>query len=131
MELAPGLEAEITITVGEQDLATAFGNEGVPVFATPALLSYFESACRQAVKEALPAESLTVGTWAEIKHLAATPSGMKITFKARLTEVERRRLLFEVEAHDEVEKVGEGRHERYYLDAPKFLAKAEEKAGPL
>ena len=87
MELAPGLEAEITITVGEEDLATAFGNEGVPVFATPALLSYFESACR--------------------------------------------RLLFEVEAHDEVEKVGEGRHERYYLDAPKFLAKAEEKAGPL
>jgi fluoroacetyl-CoA thioesterase len=129
MELAPGLEAEMTITVGEQDLATAFGNEGVAVFGTPALLSYFEATCRRAVEEALPPDSLTVGTWAEIKHLAATPPGMRVTFTARLTEVDRRRLLFEVEAHDEVEKIGEGRHERYYLDAPKFLAKAEEKAG--
>lgn len=129
MELRPGLEAEMTITVSEKDLATAFGNEGVAVFGTPALLSYFEAACRKAVEEALPAGSLTVGTWAEIKHLAATPPGMKITFRARLIEVERRRLMFEVEAHDEAEKVGEGQHERYYLDAEKFLAKAREKSG--
>ncbi|MEE9519784.1 MAG: thioesterase family protein [bacterium] len=129
MELEPGLEAEITITVGEDDLATAFGNEGVPVFATPALLSYFESTCRKAVEGALPEGSLTVGTWAEMKHMAATPPGMKVTFKARLTEVDRRRLLFEVEAHDEAEKIGEGNHERYYLDAAKFLEKAKEKAG--
>lgn len=128
MELKPGLEAEMTITVGEGDLATAFGNEGVPVFGTPALLSYFEWTCREAVEGALPEGSLTVGTWAEIKHMAATPPGMRVTFKARLTEVDKRRLVFEVEAHDEVEKIGEGRHERYYLDAEKFLAKTDEKA---
>ena len=78
---------------------------------------------------ALPEGSLTVGTWAEMKHMAATPPGMKVTFKARLTEVDRRRLLFEVEAHDEAEKIGEGNHERYYLDAAKFLEMAKEKAG--
>ncbi len=128
MELKPGLEAEMTITVGDKDLATAFGNEGVPVFGTPALLAYFEWVCRLAVQEALPEGSLTVGTWAELKHLAATPPGMKVRLKARLTEVDRRRLVFEAEAHDEAEKIGECKHERYYLDARKFLAKADEKA---
>lgn len=130
MELKAGLEAEMTITVGEKDLATAFGNEGVSVFGTPALLSYFEAVCRKTVEGALPEGSLTVGTWAELKHLAATPLGMKITLRAKLLEVDRRRLVFEAEAHDEQEKIGECQHERYYLDASKFLAKAEEKGSP-
>lgn len=128
MELKAGLEAEMTITVSDNDLATAFGNEGVVVFGTPALLSYFEWVCRKVVEDVLPTGSLTVGTWAELKHLAATPPGMKVTLKARLTEVDRRRLVFEAEAHDEHEKIGECLHERYYLDAEKFLSKANEKA---
>jgi predicted thioesterase len=128
MELKPGLEAEMTITVGEADLATAFGNEGVPVFGTPALLSYIEWTCREAVEEALPEGSLTVGTWVDLKHMAATPEGMKVTFRAKLVDVDGRKLTFEVEAHDEVEKIGEARHERFYLDAKKFLTKAQEKA---
>jgi predicted thioesterase len=130
MELTPGLAAEMTITVEEKDLATAFGNEGVSVFGTPALLSYFEWVCRKVVEGALPEGSLTVGTWAELKHLAATPLGMKVHLKAKLIEVDRRRLVFEAEAHDELEKIGECHHERYYLDADKFLAKADEKAAP-
>ncbi len=128
MELKPGLEAEMTITVGEKDLATTYNNPGVPVIATPALLNYFEWTCRKAIEKALPEGSLIVGAWAEIKHMAATPVGMKMTFKGRLAEVDRRRLLFELEAHDEVEKVSEGRHESFFLDAAKFLTKVDKKA---
>jgi predicted thioesterase len=69
----------------------------------------------------------TVGTKVEVKHLAATPVGMKVRAKAKLVEIDRRRLVFEVEAYDDVETIGEGTHERFIVDIEKFLDKSKSK----
>ena len=64
-----------------------------------------------------------------MKHLAATPLGMTVRAKAVLRETDGRRCLFDVEAWDEVEKIAEGRHERYVVaDLARFLARANAKS---
>jgi fluoroacetyl-CoA thioesterase len=70
----------------------------------------------------------TVGMLVNIKHLAATPLDMKVTATARLKEVDGRRLVFDVEAYDEREKIGEGRHERFIVDLQRFLERTRAKS---
>jgi fluoroacetyl-CoA thioesterase len=62
-----------------------------------------------------------VGSHIDIRHLAATPIGMRVTFRATLTQRDGRRLIFRVEADDEHERVGEGTHERFVVDMPRFM----------
>jgi predicted thioesterase len=62
-----------------------------------------------------------------IRHLAATPVGLKLTARSTLTEVDGRRLVFAVEAYDDKEKVGEGVHERFIIDTERFLGRVEAK----
>jgi fluoroacetyl-CoA thioesterase len=64
-----------------------------------------------------------VGSHIDIRHLAATPIGMRVTFRATLTERDGRRLLFQVEADDDYERVGEGRHERFVVDMQRFMGR--------
>ncbi len=76
----------------------------------------------------LPAGAGSVGTMVEMRHLAATPVGMKVRAKATLLETDGRRFLFSVEAWDEKEKIAEGRHERFVVpDMAKFLGRALKK----
>ena len=70
---------------------------------------------------------VTVGTSLNVKHLAATPVGMKAVCRTKLLTVDGRRLVFEVEVEDEVQKIGEGTHERFVVQAEKFQAKADAK----
>jgi predicted thioesterase len=70
----------------------------------------------------LPPGQKTVGTSITLEHLAATPPGMHVTVTAELIEIDRRRLAFRVEAHDEVELVGRGTHERFVIDEVRFAA---------
>ncbi|HMH77389.1 MAG TPA: thioesterase, partial [Candidatus Udaeobacter sp.] len=70
----------------------------------------------------------TVGTGVDVRHLAATPPGMRVRAKAVLRETDGRRYLFEVEAWDDVEKIAEGRHERVMVaDLAPFLERANAK----
>ena len=80
-----------------------------------------------AVFPLLPPGQSTVGTLVNIRHLAATPVGMAVRFRAELVEVDLRRLLFKVEAWDEVEKICEGQHERFIIDLERFLAGVDKK----
>ena len=75
----------------------------------------------------LPPGQKTVGTRIELKHMAATPLGMHVTVHAELVEVNDRRLLFQIEAYDEVEKIGEGKHERFIIDIDRFNRKLADK----
>jgi predicted thioesterase len=75
----------------------------------------------------LPEGYTTVGTSVNIKHLAATPVGMEVIAKTELIEIDGRRLVFKVEAFDEVDKIGEGIHERFIVDEERFMKKNEEK----
>ena len=123
MGLEPGATNTLTIVVDESMTADRFGNTGVHVLATPMLVSYFELAAHQLVMPALEPGQGTVGSHIDIYHLAATPIGMRVTFRATLTERDGRRLVFRVEADDERDHVGEGTHERFVVDMKTFMGR--------
>jgi fluoroacetyl-CoA thioesterase len=86
MGLEPGATNTIAIVVDESMTAERFGNTGVQVLATPMLVSCFELAAHQLAMPALAPGQGTVGSHIDIRHLAATPIGMRVTFRATLTE---------------------------------------------
>ncbi len=98
------------------------------VFATGFLVGFLEWACIMAVKPHLnwPDEQ-SVGTYIDVTHEAATPPGLEVTATVELTGVEGRRLIFSVEAHDGVDMISRGRHERVVINKEKFNAKAGKK----
>ena len=99
------------------------------VFATGYMVGFIEWTCIQAVNPHLgwPQEQ-TVGTRIEVSHVAATPPGMSVTAKVKLLEVEGRRLVFEVEAWDDIDLIARGKHERFVINKEKFDAKLKGKA---
>jgi len=128
MEIRPGATAEVAYTVTPDRTAHAMGNTDVNVFATPFLVGLLEDAAGSVHHPHLPPGASTVGTLVEVKHLAATPVGMKVRAKATLLETDGRRYLFAVEAWDEKEKIAEGRHERVVIpNLEKFLERALKK----
>ena len=131
MDIKPGASAEVSDTVGADKTAHAMGNRGVHVFATPFVIGMLEDAAGAVIKPHLTPGAGSVGIMVEMKHLAATPLGMKVRAKATLLETDGKRCLFQVDVFDEVEKVAEGRHERFVVpDLEKFLARAMAKGKP-
>jgi predicted thioesterase len=128
MGIDPGLVSEIVHTVAEADTAAHYGSGLVSVLSTPHLIALMESAAQAAVAPYLAAEQTSVGIQIDMRHLAATPVGMEVRVRAELTAVEGRRLDFEVEAWDAVEKVGEAHHQRFIIDTARFMARAASKA---
>lgn len=129
MSIEPGLRGEISLVVGEEHTAARFGAGGVRVLGTPMMIGLMENAAFSALQKLLPEGQSSVGTRVDIRHLAATPVGMKVTATAELLEVDGRRLLFRVEARDERELIGEGQHERFIITLDRFLARVNEKGG--
>lgn len=123
----PGIRAEIQIEVNRETLASQWESGIVDVFSTPAMIGLMEKAAQNAVRPYLDPGETTVGTMVSVRHLAPTPPGMKVRAVATLKIVEGRRLLFSVEAFDELEKIGEGEHERFVVDRERFTQKANEK----
>jgi predicted thioesterase len=128
MAIAPGLVGEVELVVQPADTADALGNRGVHVLATPRLVALLEQAAIRAVAAHLPAGTGTVGTRIDVRHLAATPVGMRARVRAVLREVDGRRLVFDVEGRDDAERVVEGTHERVQVDQARFLARVAAKA---
>lgn len=126
-KIEPGISAELQIEVSKETLASQWGSGIVEVFSTPAMIGLMEGAAEKAVRPYLDEGETTVGTWVSVKHLAPTPLGMKVRAVAVLQAVEGRRLSFKVEAWDEVERIGEGEHERFVVDRERFTQKAKEK----
>ncbi|HZC21246.1 MAG TPA: thioesterase family protein [Nitrososphaeraceae archaeon] len=109
----------------DSNQSTSFLWEGENVFSTPSMISEMEETCRLLLKEQFitDAEWDSVGTFVEIRHLAATPVGAEVLLKANVISVNGKRVMFDVEAFDRIEKIGEGRHERFIIDIPKFRAR--------
>ncbi|MGB9834188.1 MAG: thioesterase family protein [bacterium] len=126
-KIEPGISAELQIEVSKETLASQWGSGIVEVFSTPAMIGLMEGAAEKAVRPYLDEGETTVGTWVSVKHLAPTPLGMKVRAVATLKSVKGRRLIFHVEAWDEVERIGEGEHERFVVDRERFTQKAKEK----
>lgn len=113
-----------------RDVAIDFiGMDDARVLSTPNLILQMERTARNAVLPLLDAGHDTVGTHVNVYHLAATPVGMTVTFRAQVTSIEDRRVNFRVEAFDEREKVGEGTHQRAIIDVSRFAARLRSKLG--
>jgi fluoroacetyl-CoA thioesterase len=126
--LEPGSVHEDTLVVEEEHTAAHLGHGGLRVLSTPVMVAFMEGAARELVDPNLEPGYLSVGTGLNIKHLAATPQGMRITVRAELVRVEGRRLHFKVEVFDEKEKVGEGTHTRAIVNLKHFWDKLETKS---
>ncbi len=98
------------------------------VFATGYMVGLIEWTCIQALNPHTDwPEEQTVGTHIDVSHIAATPPGLEVTVKVKLVEVEGRRLVFEVEAHDGIDLITRGRHERFIIKKDKFDRKMDDK----
>ena len=92
------------------------------------MVGFLEWACIKAINPHLDwPNELTVGTHIDVSHIAATPAGFDVTAKVKLVEVDGRRLLFEVEAHDGIDLITKGRHERFVINKEKFDSRMREK----
>ncbi|MGA9421351.1 MAG: thioesterase family protein [Rhodanobacteraceae bacterium] len=112
-------------------LANQFKDAALPqVFATPMMVTAMENAALNAVREYLDPGESAVGTGVNIRHLAATPVGHLITAQAEVTKVDGRRIEFNVSAHDEVEEIGTGTHERMVVDMARLDQRLKAKRRP-
>lgn len=102
------------------------------VFATGFLVGFLEWACIKAINSHLDwPEEQTVGVHIDVSHEAATPPGLEVTARVKLIEVNGKKLMFTVEAHDGVDLISRGHHERFIINKNKFDAKLEVKKGTL
>ena len=128
--LKAGIKGYAETTVSGCNTAKTRKSGTLDVFATPAMIELIEEAACKSVADELEEGCATVGTRLDVKHLSATPLGMKVICRTTLKEVDGRRLVFAAEVEDEAGKVGEGEHERFIIQSEKFQKKADEKSAP-
>jgi predicted thioesterase len=125
--LEAGIKGTREVMVTEANTAKAMGSGALEVFATPSMIALMEQTAWESVQSQLEEGSGTVGTSLQVKHVAATPVGMKVTCESELIKVDGRALTFSVKAYDETGLIGEGEHERFIVFNDKFQAKADAK----
>ena len=122
-----GLKGVEEMVVERQDLASMMGNIGAEVLSTHRVVLLMELAARNAMKDRLPDGMMTVGTFIRIQHFAASPLGSKVRAEAFLKKVEGRKLVFDVIACDEIEKIAQGENEQLMVSIQKFLDRVNRK----
>ena len=125
--LEAGIKGTKESMVTNENTAKTMGSGTLDVFATPAMIALMENTAYESVASELEEGSGTVGTALNVKHVAATPVGMKVTCETELIKVDGRALTFSVKAFDEKGLIGEGEHERFIVFNEKFQAKADAK----
>ena len=121
-DVLKGLCHSETLVVEHKDTAAVYGSGALEVFATPAMIALMEKTCLEAVASKIGEGNTTVGIAVNIKHLKASPIGSLIRCDAKLVEVDRRRLVFEVRCFEGDTLIGKGIHERFVVDSAKFMA---------
>ena len=122
-----GAKFKVTIKVEEKDTAMAHGSGTLAVLATPRMIALMEESAYKCIDKYLEEGQSSVGTYLDVKHLAATPVGMEVYAESEVTEVDGRRIVFSVKAYDEKGLIGEGKHERFIVFSEKFVAKTYQK----
>ena len=129
------LEAGITLeqvrVVRRDDCISFLGADLRPSLSTPSMINWMEICCRDAILPHLDSGNDSVGVKVSVAHLAATPMGHAVTYCARVTAVDGRRVTFEVEASDSVEVVGRGSHIRFIVDVKRFARRMKRKLAAL
>lgn len=125
--IRPGLSGSAELVVGEEHTAPSIGSGKVHVLATPVMINLVEAAALAAIEHLLPAGYQSLGTHLDVRHIAATPVGMRVSAFAEVISFEGRTVRFRVEARDEKELIGEGTHERVIVNVAKFDARVQAK----
>lgn len=123
--ITKGIKGEHHIIVTDENTATRYGSGLVDVFATPAMIALMEQTSLQSIAWLLPHDKTSVGTEVCVKHLRATPVGHKLRCESRVTEVQGRKVIFEVSVWDDQILVGHGSHTRMVVDKEKFMAQSK------
>jgi fluoroacetyl-CoA thioesterase len=128
--IPPGATGAFTLVVKPEHLANQFKDSMLPpVLATPVMIMMMENAALNAMKAYLEPGESAVGTHLDIRHLAPTPVGQRVTAEAEVTHAEGRRVAFKVRASDKIEEIGAGTHERMVIDLGRFLKRLNAKRG--
>ena len=127
--LRPGLVGAADLRVGVEHTAPSIGSGAIPVLGTPVMINLMEGAALAAVEHLLPAGHQSLGIHLDVRHVAATPIGMRVRATAELTHVDGRTLTFRVEARDERETIGDGTHQRVVVNVARFDQRVQAKAG--
>jgi len=97
----------------------------MPMYSTPAMVAHIEGLCLKMLIPFQEAGESSVGYRVDLKHMAATPIGMKVTVKGKVREQDGRKIVFDVEAYNETgAKIGEGMHERRVIDMSRFAGRS-------
>jgi len=126
--IKPGMTHEETFLVEEQHLAPHVGSGAVRVLATPWMIAFMEITAHRLLAKHLPEGQSSVGTHVDVRHLAATPLGDSVRYRAEVLAVQGIRVQFAVSAWDSQELIGEGKHERAVIDVARFLKRVSAKA---
>lgn len=126
--LTVGIKGKTETIVSEANSAKTLGSGTLDVFGTPAMVALMEETSLKSVAPYLDEGCGTVGISLNVTHDAPTPFGMKVWCESELTEIDGRKLVFQVTAYDAKGKIGGGRHERFIIQNEKFQAKANKKA---
>jgi fluoroacetyl-CoA thioesterase len=126
-QLKQGLVGRAALVVAEDHTAPRVGSGRVHVLATPVMINLIEAAALAAVEHLLPAGHQSLGTVLNVRHIAATPVGMRVVATAEVIEIDGRTIRFRVEARDEKELIGDGTHERVVVNVAKFDQRIQRK----
>ena len=126
-----GAKGAFTLLVTPEHLANRFKDAILPpVLATPLMILAMENAALNAIRTYLEPGETALGTVVDIRHIAATPVGQRVTAEAEVTRVEDRRIVFAVTARDDVEEIGKGNHERMVVDLRRLMQRLDAKSNP-
>ena len=125
--IRPGTTGTADLVVAEEHTAPRVGSGAIHVLATPVMINVIEAAALAAVERLLPPGHQSLGTVLSVRHIAATPVGMRVTATATVRKVEGRTIHFDVEARDERELIGDGTHERVVVNVEKFDQRVKRK----
>jgi fluoroacetyl-CoA thioesterase len=127
--IKPGLSGSASLIVADEHTAPRIGSGRVRVLATPVMINLIEAAALDAVEGLLPEGHQSLGTLLNVRHIAATPVGMRVTAQVEVVAVEGRTIRFRVEARDAIELIGDGSHERVVVNVAKFDLRVQRKMG--
>lgn len=127
MTLELHIKNECSVKVNADNTADSMHSGSLPVFASPSMVALMEQTAANSVFPFMEDGNTTVGIGLNFTHTAATPIGVTVRCESELIEIDRKRLVFKVKAYDNKELIGEGTHERFIVNAAKFMNRVSSK----
>ncbi len=132
-QLKPGASATLEVVVAaDQSISLQSADrQTAVVFSTPSMINLMEHAARAALAPYLEPDQESVGAMVTVEHLAATPVGARVRATATVTSVDGRLVDFEIEAFDQLDRIGRGTHRRAIIRTGRFAERLVEKTQQL